>query len=123
MTPSVSSYVPAISSLAKYAQDTHEWVVIIVPNDESARGLQKALTVAAPPGATLGGRTLLLPSGGRLTVSTHLHEVAAPGYLVMPLGFDVKMDPKDEIALHAWHQQSVGVITLGNHPGDFGVAR
>ena len=60
-----------IASLQKAVQQsakTGEWVVVIYPTPEIAARARKVLPAMLPDGSTAGGRTMLLPNGGRVSV-------------------------------------------------------
>jgi hypothetical protein len=114
-----SSYTFALSALLDHIRETGEWVVVAVADVGGLPvALQKALTAIRPPDAEVGGRTLLLPEGGRLTVTSGSHLVTGEGFQVMFLGYDGHLTPRDEIALHSWRQKADATITLGERAGE-----
>jgi len=71
----------------------------------------------------LGGTTLLLPEGGRVSVVGGSHSIAGEGFLVMFLGYDGELTPRDEIAFHSWRQRAIGTLTLSDRSGELRVNR
>jgi len=118
-----SSQISALSALVEHVRHNPDWVVIVAPPGGGAQELQKALTVVRPPDAAMGGRTLLMPSGGRVTVCGLSHPVDGEGYLVLTMGFDRELSPRNEIALHVWRQKSKGTVLVGEQPGELRIIR
>lgn len=118
----VSSHISAIRAAVEHARQSGDWIVIVAPSGGPETALQEALTAVRPPDASMGGRTLLMPGGGRVTVTGGSCDVAGDGYLVMTLGYDTKLTPRDEIALHGWRQNAIGVVTMGQ-PGELRIIR
>lgn len=119
----VSSHISALSALIDHVRQSRDWVVVVAPSGGAERMLQSALTAVKPADATMGGRTLLLPGGGRVTVSGDTSGVAGDDFLVMIVGYDGELTPRDEIALHAWRQQARGTISIGEQPGELRIVR
>ena len=119
MVQTPSSYTFALCALLAHVRETGEWVVVVVTDaGDLSTALQKALTAIRPADAEVGGRTLLLPEGGRLTVTSGSHLVSGEGFQVMFLGYDWRLTPRDEIALHGWRQKASATITLGERAGE-----
>ena len=118
----VSSHISAIRAAVEHTRHNRDWIGIVAPSGGPETALQEALTAVRPHDASMGGRTLLMPGGGRVTVTGGSCDVAGAGYLVMTLGYDTKLSPRDEIALHGWRQNAVGVVTMGQ-PGELRIIR
>lgn len=119
MVQTPSSYTFALCAVLDHVRETGEWVVAVVADTgDLSTALQKVLTAIRPADAELGGRTLLLPEGGRLTVTSGSHLVSGEGFQVMFLGYDGRLTPRDEIALHGWRQKATATITLGERAGE-----
>lgn len=108
----------ALSALVRRVRESHEWVVVIVPPGDAGDPFQRVLTTITPPDGHMGGRTLMLPGGGRVTVTEVLTDVAGDGYLIMFLGFDQALQRSVEIALHYWRNKAVGIVRPGEQAHD-----
>jgi hypothetical protein len=118
MVITVSSHIDALNAVVAHARQSDDWIVVVAPDGKDAENLQKALTVVRAAGASMGGRTLMFPSGGRVTVARASQTVAGSGFHVMFLGFDSELSPRDVIALQSWRQQSAGSAALSERPGE-----
>jgi hypothetical protein len=123
MVVTVSSHIPALRAVVEHARQNDDWIVIVAPSGGPETALQEALTAVRPHDASMGGRTLLMPGGGRVTVTGGSRDVAGDDYLVMTLGYDSKLTPRDEIALHGWRQNAAGMVTMGEQPGQLRIIR
>jgi hypothetical protein len=123
MVVTVSSHISALRALVEHVRHNSDWIVVVAPSGGAETALQEALTAVRPHDASMGGRTLLMPGGGRVTVTGGAGEVAGDNYLVMTLGYDTKLTPRDEIALHGWRQNAVGTVTMGEQPGELRITR
>lgn len=117
-----SSYLSMIQTVVRHADNSGDWVVIVTTN-QLERSLQALLTTVRPRTSSFGGQTLLCKGGGRVTVLTTDQKIAGNGYLVLFLGFDSNLTPKDQIAFHQWRQDAIGTLALGEHPGEMKVLR
>lgn len=66
-----ATIVATLKTAASIAALSKEWVIVVVPDGSDF--LSAFGTVAAgsfPPGTSLGGRTALLPGGGRVSVTS-----------------------------------------------------
>jgi len=106
------SHVFALSALIQHLRGSPGWVVVLAPSGGPEHALQSALTACKPPDASMGGRTLLLPEGGRVTVAGSSGVVAGEGFQLMMVNFDDALSPRDEIALHGWRQQARCLLTV-----------
>lgn len=112
----------ALQAAIAHAGRTREWIVVVVPTADGVSGrVAQTLVTLLPPEASICGRTALLPGGGRVTVIGGSQPLHGDGFRVMFLGFDGKLMPADEIAVHAWTQAARGVVTLGDHAGELRV--
>lgn len=121
----------ALRAAVKHVQDTGEWLVIVAPGEKEgfvsttpslASQLLRELAIFLPRGAAMGGRTALFPEGGRLSVVDGAHTLAGTGYRVMFLGYEGKLEPSEEIALHSWRQNAEGAATIGERPGELRIS-
>ena len=119
----VSSHIPALCALVDHVRYNSDWVVVVAPSGGPETILQEALTAVRPPDAVMGGRTLLMPGGGRLTVTGGSCNVAGDDFLVMMLGYDGNLTPRDEIVLHGWRQNALGVVTMDEQPGELRITQ
>ena len=119
---SLTTHIFALQTVLDYVRRAREWVVVVAPTDEDkAPALGRMLVSLLPPDAELCGRTAILPGGGRVTVVGASQLVHGDGFRVMFLDFDGKLLPSDEIAIHAWRSAALGVVTLGDRPGELQV--
>lgn len=119
----VSSHLSALCAVVGHVRHKPDWVVVVTPSGGPETRLQEALTAIRPHDAVMGGRTLMMPGGGRVTVTGGSCNVAGDGFLMMMLGHTGELTPRDEIALHGWRQKAAGMITTGGQPGDLKVSR
>lgn len=116
-------YVFALRAAIQHVRDTGEWLVIVAPETNGrASSLLRQLAALLPRGATMGGRTVLFPEGGRLSVVQGSHGVVGTGYRVMFLGYEGELDPSDEIARHGWRQNAGGTAIIGGRPGELQIS-
>lgn len=123
MVVTASSHIAALSALVKHLREVPEWVVVVAPPGGPETRLQEALTAVRPSDASMWGRTLMLASGGRVTVTGASRDVAGEGFLVMTLGYEGQLTPRDEIALHGWRQNALGTVAMGDQPGELRISR
>lgn len=123
MVVTVSSHISAVRAAVEHARQNGSWIVIVAPSGGPETTLQETLTAVRPPDAAMGGRTLLIPGGGRVTVTGGSCGVAGEGYFMMTLGYDTKLTPREEIALHGWRQNAAGMATMGAQPGELRIIR
>ena len=102
-----SNQIAALRAVVEHIRSAQDWVVVL-----GTRALERALIAVRPPGASMAGRTLLMPSGGRVTVLSVAAPFNAKGFLLMEAGLRTKMMPSVEIALHLWRQQADGTVML-----------
>ena len=121
----------ALRAAVQHVRDTGEWLVIVAPGrDEGLVGsgeslasrLLRELAVHIPRGAVMGGRTVIFPEGGRLSVVQGPHNVAGTGYRVMFLGYERTLEPSEEIARHGWRHNAAGTVTVGERLGELRVS-
>jgi len=114
----------ALRAALDHARQTGEWIVVVTPapvpgaSESVAESVLRTLAVHRGADCEMGGRTLLLPEGGRVTVAHGEQMVAGDGFRVMFVGFDGSVRPSDEIALHTWRQAAKGTLGLGERPGE-----
>jgi hypothetical protein len=109
----------AIQAAIAEARRSRAWIVVVTPTDEElASTLGRMFVTLLPPDASLGGRTAVLPNGGRVTIVAGSEPLHGDGFRVMFLGFEGKLLPADEIAMHAWREAAKGTVTLGEQPGE-----
>ena len=119
-----SQYISALCAICDHVRETGDWIVVVAPEDDGfSASLQRALLAVRTPDTDLGGRTLLFPEGGRMSIVNGSHKVHGEGFLVMFLGYDVQLTPRDEIRLHTWRHHSIGTVTLGDRPGELRINR
>lgn len=119
-----SQYISALCAVCDHVRETGEWIVIVAPGDKGfSTSLQKALVAIKTPDMELGGTTLLLPEGGRVSIVDGFHSVAGEDFLVMFLGYDDALSPRDELRLHTWRHNAKGTVTLGDRPGELRINR
>ncbi len=53
----------------QHAIQTRTWMVLICPTTKEAQGIQALLASLLPDGSSGGGRTMILPLGGRITAA------------------------------------------------------
>jgi len=123
MVTLVSNHIPVLQAALEHVQKTKDWVVVVTPESKTEKSVQAALTAIRPSGASMGGRTLLCPGGGRVTVTGGDNGVHGKGFYVMFLGFDSELTPRDQILLHTWRQSASGVVVQGEKPGELKVLR
>jgi len=112
----------ALQAAIEHAGRSRRWVVVVTPSStELAGSLARVFVTLLPPESRLCGRTALLPAGGRVTVVSGAQPVHGDDFQVMFLGFEGKLLPADEIAMHAWSEAAQKVITLSERPGEVGV--
>jgi len=118
----LTAYIFALQAVVEHAKHFREWIVVVAPTDEEKSStLSRMLVSVLPPEATLCGRTALFPSGGRVTVVGGSQFLHGDGFRVMFLGFESTSLPADEIAQHAWRKAALGVVSLGDRPGELRV--
>ena len=122
MTP-LSNHIPVLQAVLEHVRATKDWVVVVTPEDKTESRVQAALTAIRPSSASMGGRTLLCPDGGRLTIAGGDSDVQGRGFLVMFMGFESELTPRDQIALHTWRQNASGTVVQGEKPGELKVLR
>ena len=62
--------VASLQRAVQQASQTGNWIVIVYPTAELAEQGRNIIPAMLPEGSTGGGRTTLLPSGGRVSVVT-----------------------------------------------------
>lgn len=118
MVSPVSRHIPVLRAVVEHIQSHPDWIVLVTPEDKVEKAVQAALTAVRPANSSMGGRTLLCPDGGRVTVTVGDGGVHGDGFFVMFLGFDAELSPRDQIALHKWRHEATGTVTRGEQPGE-----
>lgn len=109
----------ALQTVISHVRRSGDWIVVVAPTSRNrASELGKLLVGLAPPEAEVGGRTVLFPEGGRVTVVGGSQALHGDDFRVLFLGFDGQLLPADEIAMHAWRSAATEVVTLGSHAGE-----
>ncbi len=110
--------VAALCAAVAHARETEDWVVVVARGGPSgSQGLLQALAAGVPAGTAMGGRTALLPEGGRVTVAAGSEPVEGSGFRVMFLGYGTAADAREELMLHTWRQAAEGVLVADGRPG------
>lgn len=93
-----------------FAAATGAWVVVVV--HENVADVHDLLHALAEEDAKHAGRTVLLPSGGRVTVTSLMHEVRGRDYCV--LFMDSEATNTAVAAVHAfpWREHAKSVLAL-----------
>jgi hypothetical protein len=112
-------YLSPLTAAIEHARRSGEWIVVVAPTDEQKSvELGRVFVSVLSRDASLCGRTAIFPGGGRVTVVGGSQPLHGTGFRVMFVGFDGKLLPADEIAMHAWRTAAIGHVTLGDRPGE-----
>jgi len=101
------AYMPDLRGAVAEAYREGTWIVVVVPEKDTA-ALVRILRGLVPDGSQCGGRTVLLPDGGRISlVSVHDDEFDAHGCRAILVGCEDRTAPDETIAIHKWKGSSV----------------
>ena len=117
---SPKTYAPGLVINAKYvvqqADIAGRWVILLCPRDgEIYEECRKAVISVLPGGSLVAGRTVKLPSGGRVSVvSTDVEPFNVPEGFEVHLSFvnfsQMKSSKKSREVMEMWRDRSVGFI-------------
>lgn len=113
VSPSMDPFFFA-QHLLNHCLRSGDWLLVVVPSSGKAGGvlLTHLLNLISP--AIPGGRTILLPNGGRITVLSVLDPMKPqPTCRLLFYGFEGSLLPGDEIAVHNWRQRTETVTLDG----------
>jgi len=91
-----------------------EWVIVVFPDQDQAHEARRALPALLPSGTRGGGRTFMLPSGGRISVVCALDPLFVPQdkeYTVMFLGWS-GASTTGYASMAAWRDRAASRIDL-----------
>jgi hypothetical protein len=99
-----------VQAALTFAATTGEWVVVVV--HDNVTEVHDLLHVLAGEDARHAGRTVMLPNGGRVTVTSLLHEVHGSNYCV--LFMDAEATNTAVAAVHSppWRKHAKSVLAL-----------
>lgn len=94
------------------------WVVVVYPDAETGARARRVLPAMLPEGSSAGGRTALMPGGGKLSVVSAEDEVFDPGTPVtaMFFGWDVATD-RQYRGMAAWRSRASVIIGVSDGAG------
>jgi hypothetical protein len=99
----------SLKAVVEHCVRDPKWIVLVTPSDgDLANRLFQLLQGLVPTGTQTGGRTVLLPGRGRISICRVTQKVEGTGYTAMLFGWSRQgLLPSDEIALHEW--RNVGI--------------
>jgi hypothetical protein len=104
----------SLKAVVEHCVRNPQWLVLVTPSDgDLAVRMFQLLQGLVPAGSEVGGRTILLPGRGRISVVRVTQRIEAPGYTAMLFGFAARGQlPGDEIALHEWRNAGVKLVSF-----------
>ncbi len=113
MTPHLQK-LRALEAVLNYARATSAWIVVVA-QEANVANAHFLLHVIAPRDAQHAGRSLLLPGGGRVTVTSQLHEVHGKDFHVFFIDGETTSNVQDAIHSPAWRSKSLSVLMVDEH--------
>jgi hypothetical protein len=92
-----------------HAQKTGTWVVVVCPEGEFADECRSLISGLFPEGSKFGGRTLRMPSGAKLSITTANDEVFVPEdipFTTLFVGWSTSGQRSDTKGLSAWRARA-----------------
>lgn len=100
-----------LEAVLNYARTRNAWVVVVA-QEASTSSTHDLLHAIAPRDAQHAGRSVLLPGGGRVTVTSLLHEVRGTNYHVLFLDGESTSNVADAIHSPGWRSNALSVLTI-----------
>lgn len=103
----------SLKALVEHCLRHPQWIVLVTPSEgETANRVFQLLQGLVPAGSEVGGRTVLLPGRGRLSVVRVSQKISGSGYSVMLFGFKPPLLPSDEIHMHEWRSGGGKIVSF-----------
>lgn len=103
--------IAALQGALSQALTSQRWVVVVYPKAKEAEAARRDLTALVPDGSSGGGRTTLLPGGGRISIVAANDPPFEPGAdLVVAFHGWGAASSKEYEGMNAWRQRSSSVL-------------
>ena len=112
-----ATQIKSVSSLrlaVDHAVREGVWVAVVVPLKQAASELRSFLPAMLPTGSKGGGRTALLPGGGRVSIAASDEPVFVPDgtpLTIMLVGWGAGVE-KDFRKLGAWRNAATNILDI-----------
>lgn len=104
-----------VDTALQYAVSTSGWAVLLCPDKAIAETVGKVLAIAAPVGSIVGGRTVRVPGGGRVSVGAATMPVFVPNQVPFMVVLTGWRHLTNSPTWQSWQDRAVGVLTAHSY--------